>query len=158
MNLCGPCIRSLHEACRGEPYCECTHAVVTPIEVVNAEDADSDEAGEIPAQSTTRVRRTKPDAALTDQQSTGRKRAAKKYPLDRNAPCEWLGKKSMGGGTRPIDGCPVADNCTQQARHHGPDKNTLNNEEGNVHRIGHICHNRWHAANDPDYVPGMTGD
>jgi hypothetical protein len=37
----------------------------------------------------------------------------------------------------------------QQARHHGPDYNTLNNDPTNVSRICHVCHNRWHAANDP---------
>jgi len=42
----------------------------------------------------------------------------------------------------------------QEARHHGPDKNTLNNEKGNVHRICHSCHNRWHTLNDEDYIWG----
>ena len=37
----------------------------------------------------TKIRRNKPDSALKDQQSTGRKRAAKLYPLDRLAKCEW---------------------------------------------------------------------
>lgn len=96
------------------------------------------------------ARRTKRDASLKDQQSTGRKRAARLYPLNREQPCEWRGKVRMGGGDRPILGCL---NGYQQARHHGPDKNTLNNEAGNVHRICHECHNRWHAANDPDYDP-----
>lgn len=93
----------------------------------------------------------KREAALKDQQSTGRKRAAVLYPLNRNGQCEWRGRTVMGGGTAPITGCTDG---TQQARHHGPDKNTLNNEQGNVHRICHGCHNRWHAANDPNYVPG----
>lgn len=44
----------------------------------------------------------------------------------------------------------------QQARHHGPDKNTLNNDTGNVHRICHQCHNRWHARNDEGYVWGAV--
>lgn len=93
------------------------------------------------------------DSKLKDQQSTGRKRAAKMYPLAEGAPCEWQGKKNCGGGENPIIGCI---NGTQQARHHGPDKNTLNNEKGNVHRICHLCHNRWHARNDEGYVWGST--
>lgn len=98
-----------------------------------------------------RKRRNKRDAALRDQQSTGRKRAARLYPLDRNAECEWAGRSSAGGGEHPIPGCGVRGSTVkgkQQARHHGPDKNTLNNEEGNVHRICHSCHNAWHALND----------
>jgi len=95
----------------------------------------------------------KDDSALKDQQSTGRKRAARWYPLDENALCEWAGKKNCGGGKHPITGC-VSN--FQQARHHGPDKNTLNNEKGNVHRICHTCHNRWHTLNDPDYVWGAV--
>lgn len=90
----------------------------------------------------------KRDAVLKDQQSTGRKRAARMYPLDRNAPCEWRGKTNCGGGKYPVLGC-IGGN--QQARHHGPDKSVSNNEPGNVHRICHNCHYRWHAANDPDY-------
>lgn len=95
----------------------------------------------------------KNDAVLKDQQSTGRKRAAQMYPLDKEAPCEWRGNKNCGGGKRPIVGC--ADGL-QQARHHGPDKNTLNNDAGNVHRICSKCHNRWHARNDSGYVWGAV--
>lgn len=91
----------------------------------------------------------KRDKTLKDQQSTGRKRAAVIYPLDREASCEWLGLKYAGGGNYPIIGC---NSGLQQSRHHGPDKNTLNNDQGNVHRICHKCHNRWHTKNDPTYV------
>lgn len=90
----------------------------------------------------------KDDSALLDQQSTGRKRAARMYPLDETTLCEWSMKKNCGGGSKPITGCL---NGLQQARHHGPDKNTLNNERGNVHRICHTCHNRWHTLNDEGY-------
>ena len=97
-------------------------------------------------------RRTYKDpSAYRDQQSTGRKQAAKDFPLNREALCEWATKKNCGGGKFPITGC-LAN--LQQARHHGPDKNTLNNEKGNVHRICHQCHNRWHTLNDEDYVWG----
>jgi hypothetical protein len=93
----------------------------------------------------------KDDSTLRDQQSTGRKRAARWYPLDENKLCEWAHKKNCGGGRFPITGCL---GNLQQARHHGPDKNTLNNEGGNVHRICHTCHNRWHILNDEGYVWG----
>lgn len=93
----------------------------------------------------------KDDSALRDQQSTGRKRAAKMYPMKEGEACEWKMQKSCGGGELPIIGCIDG---RQEARHHGPDKNTLNNEEGNVHRICHTCHNRWHTLNDEGYVWG----
>lgn len=84
---------------------------------------------------------------IKDRHSTGRKRAALIYPLFKNKPCEWRGKKNCGGG-RPIVGCISG---VQEARHHGPVKDTLRNEPGNVHRICTSCHNRWHAQNDPHY-------
>lgn len=90
----------------------------------------------------------KDDSNLRDQQSTGRKRAAAKFPLDETAPCEWSMKKNCGGGKFPITGCVTG---LQMARHHGPDKNTLNNDVGNVHRICATCHNRWHTLNDEGY-------
>ncbi len=97
----------------------------------------------------------KDDSALRDQQSTGRKRAAKLYPLDPEADCDWKMRKNCGGGRDPIVGCVIGK---QDARHHGPDKNTLNNEKGNVHRICHTCHNRWHTLNDEGYVWGDLYD
>lgn len=93
-------------------------------------------------------RSLKRDSALKDQQSTGRKRAAKMYPLDRNAPCEWRKLSNCGGGVSPIVGCISG---LQEARHHGPDKSVTNNEVGNVHRICHYCHYNWHAKNNEDY-------
>ncbi len=88
------------------------------------------------------------DAVLKDQQSTGRKRAFRLYPLNRESPCEWQASANCGGGLKPILGCILGK---QEARHHGPDKSVSNNEEGNVHRICHACHNRWHAANNAEY-------
>lgn len=84
---------------------------------------------------------------IGDPYSTGRKRAAVMYPLFKTNPCEWRGKKNCGGGT-PIIGCI---NGLQQDRHHGPVKNPLRNEPGNVHRICKKCHNRWHEINDAIY-------
>lgn len=75
------------------------------------------------------------------------------YPFIEGGDCEWQGMKNCGGGKRPIVGCIDGK---QEARHHGPDKNTLNNETGNVHRICHTCHNRWHARNDEGYIWGAV--
>lgn len=85
---------------------------------------------------------------LRDPKSTGRKRAARLYPLDRSAPCEWRGLRNCGGGLRPIIGCLDGN---QQHRHHGPVKETTRNELGNVHRICDDCHNHWHELNDLVY-------
>jgi hypothetical protein len=90
---------------------------------------------------------TKNPEDVTDPYSTGRKRAATQYPLFKTNPCEWRGKKNVGGG-EPIIGCISG---LQQDRHHGPVKNPLRNEPGNVHRICKHCHNRWHAVNDSIY-------
>jgi hypothetical protein len=85
-----------------------------------------------------------------DPISTGRKRAAEMYPIIPGMVCEWAGLARAGGGVQPIVGCvgrPASD------RHHGPDKNTMNNAETNLHRICDHCHNTWHALNDPAYGP-----
>lgn len=87
---------------------------------------------------------------LKDPLSTGRKEAAKLFPLNEDLPCEWQGLANCGGGKYPIIGCVDGK---QLNRHHGPDKTTTNNQIGNVHRICPNCHNRWHAANDKDYHP-----
>jgi len=84
---------------------------------------------------------------VRDRHSTGRKRAGHLYPIFRDKPCEWRGKKNVGGG-HPIIGCI---NGFQRHRHHGPVKDTLRNEPTNVHRICTNCHARWHAVNDPLY-------
>lgn len=86
--------------------------------------------------------------SVKDRHSTGRKRAAQLYPLIREDPCEWRGKKNVGGGVYPIIGCIDG---FQQHRHHGPNKDTLENGPGNVHRICTKCHNRWHARNNDGY-------
>lgn len=85
---------------------------------------------------------------LSDPHSTGRKRAAILYPLDKEAACEWQGKKNCGGGRVPVTGCTHGK---QVARHHGPVKNTTRNQTGNVHRICTRCHNHWHELNDLVY-------
>lgn len=125
------------ECMRGFLCGECN--IPAPVAEEEEEDLDS-----------TKTRRYKPDSSLKDQQSTGRKRAAKLYPLDRLAFCEWYDatmESPKGGGL----GITFSCNAKQQARHHGPDKNTLNNDPTNVHRICHVHHNNWHAINDLDY-------
>ena len=92
---------------------------------------------------------TKSLADYKDPVSTGRKKAAEVAPISVGLTCEWAGLKFAGGGSVPIVGCigrPASD------RHHGPDKNTMNNMLGvNLHRICDHCHNTWHALNDPHY-------
>lgn len=94
--------------------------------------------------------------SVTDLESTGRKRAKLLFPIMEDMPCEWQGLKLAGGGVVPITGClkgAAAD------IHHGPNKSTLGNYVGNVHRICKSCHNRWHSINDKfftgDRAPGM---
>ena len=148
-NICLSCKRNFHGTCRG--VCDCTHDLTATITVTVSQDTsddspETDESGVRP-----RSRRSKPDNALKDQQSTGRKRAARLYPLDRSGLCEWAFSQAAGGGVT-ILGCGIREGTfpgLQQSRHHGPDYNTLNNDPGNVHRICHSCHNSWHAANDP---------
>ena len=115
-------------------------------------------------------RQHKRTAALKDPHSTGRKRAAILFPLDYSALCEWSEawlKETYPEDPRhpkmiaaEISGCKIEGELIpfrickdnpQKARHHGPDKNTLNNEPGNVHRICHHCHNMWHAIMNPGY-------
>jgi len=93
---------------------------------------------------------------ITDITSTGRKRAAMMYPIFKDMKCEWSGLKFAGGGVEPIVGC--SGNIIQPTkgpdkgdRHHGPDKNVINNSPSNVHRICSTCHNRWHALNNKYY-------
>lgn len=91
---------------------------------------------------------TKDPESVKDRHSTGRKRAAQLYPIFKEQNCEWQGKKNCGGGLKPIVACL---NGKQRHRHHGPVKDTLRNEPGNVHRICTSCHVHWHAENDPIY-------
>lgn len=90
----------------------------------------------------------KSDEDITDTKSTGRKRAARDYPIERDQPCEWRGFKDCGGGLKPIIGCIDGK---QVQRHHGPIKDPRNNRTENVHRICVKCHRRWHVLNDPVY-------
>jgi hypothetical protein len=156
--ICVMCSQNFHLSCL-TPSCECnlaSHQIVTGPSVTSNEPDEADEKLDEEEDNGSRSRsnlrgskRTgKRTAILKDQQSTGRKFAARMYPLNRDASCEWRNQANCGGGSQPIRGCLTG---TQQARHHGPDKSVANNEEGNVHRICHYCHYRWHAANNSDY-------
>lgn len=131
---CPSCGRGFHDEC--ETYCvDCHPETISIITKISAT------GGGLGAP-------TKDPENVTDRHSTGRKRAAQLYPLFKDKPCEWQGKKNCGGGPSPIVGCLAGK---QLHRHHGPVKDTLRNEPGNVHRICHNCHARWHAVNDPIY-------
>lgn len=153
------CLTGRHLSCLSTS-CACnqkSHQTVSVTSPTLTEESESEVDDDIRESLQTKSRKTttgrtgprqlKRDAALKDQQSTGRKRAARWYPLDREAPCEWRGLSNCGGNIG-ILGCYSG---LQEARHHGPDKSTSNNEPGNVHRICHACHNRWHAKNNPGY-------
>lgn len=131
LSPCPECTAGDHVMCRQPDGLACCCPVVT------FDNVESEKRGA-----------TKSPEDITDVQSTGRKRAAVRYPITEGMVCEWEGLKSAGGGVVPIFGC-LGNLATD--RHHGPDKNTLNNEPGNVHRICSPCHNMWHARNDEFY-------
>lgn len=157
--LCWACRRNQHDGCielLTNMPCDCTHEPVrqpTPVSTIgDALNLDQEEPDTV-----TRTRRQKNDDAVTDQQSTGRKRAAKLYPLkDANGnklPCDYMHKKDALPNYMEvqIDGCGVRPGTMPgpaQARHHN-DYNTLNNERENVALLCHACHNLLHSRNDP---------
>lgn len=102
---------------------------------------------------------------ITDVLSTGRKRAAMVAVIFPGMLCDWAGLRYAGGGPHPIVGCrgnriadvkrnaDLPENADQRGeRHHGPNKNVLDNSPGvNLHRVCASCHSHWHALNDPFY-------
>ena len=141
--LTGSCVPTVQTS----EILEAPSPIVVQIGITNAQDGDSPARNSRGSRNSGRKSRSK--RHLADSQSSGRKEAAKLYPLDGTAPCEWQGLANCGGGDYPILGC--VEGGFQQARHHGPDKNVSSNFDGNVHRICHYCHYRWHAKNDPTY-------
>lgn len=103
---------------------------------------------------------TKDIGTLVDPESTGRKRMAKLYPIAVGQVCEWAGRANAGGEYMPVGIVGCVNNPATDL-HHGPDKNTLNNEKAsrgvgeneNIHVICSDCHNSTHAANDEFYPP-----
>lgn len=157
--ICWSCRRGQHNGCAAlitDTVCDCTHDNIVqapPVGTIgNALNLDTEEPD------TRKItRRLKNDDAVTDQQSTGRKRAAALYPLkDANGnslPCDYA---NLPAPTLPnymevqIDGCGIRKGTVAgkaQARHHH-DYNTLNNERSNVALLCHSCHNLLHAKND----------
>ena len=138
---CVACGRGFHSECSNKKGCKKCHKkeekAEQPLSLVEAY-----------------KKRGKTAKDLKDAHSTGRKRAAQLYPLDRDAPCEWQGKRNCGGGMYPIIGCLDGK---QRDRHHGPVKDTTRNQQGNVHRICTPCHNHWHELNDVDYDAQRNG-
>lgn len=162
METCSPCLNGKHEECVNEIVeeiiCGCAHIdSPTPTPVLGTIAAALEEQGlsEVGEEST---RRLKLDSAVTDPQSTGRKRAAALYPLKdekgNRVPCDLANKKAP---TLPnymevqIDGCgvrPATIATHARARHHN-DYNTLNNERENILLLCNSCHALLHAKNDP---------
>lgn len=145
MSMCPMCLAGIPSSCL-TGSCEQGTPTLTPIQSVRIETTDEDHNSRRGSISNRGSRKRK-----SGSQSSGRKEAARNFPLDASKPCEWQGKANCGGGNYPILGCPTGVESYQQARHHGPEKNVQNNEPGNVHRICHYCHYRWHAANDLNY-------
>lgn len=162
METINPC-----HSCRAGFHAECEKAWLEDIDCCCGGEVRFDTAGnvktdETPDETTTDSKEinsgyidtdayqgTKSLSDVSDPLSTGRKRAAQVAPIGAGMVCEWAGLARAGGGVHPIVGCigrPASD------RHHGPDKNTMNNAVGtNLHRICDHCHNTWHALNDPEY-------
>lgn len=135
---CVPCGRGFHGECR-KGCAKCHPEPVVEQTVSLAGRGNNEQDVKTP-------KRNKEN--LRDPESTGRKRAARLYPIESDAPCEWRGLRNCGGGRRPIVGCLSGN---QQHRHHGPVKDTTRNESGNVHRICDDCHLHWHELNDLVY-------
>lgn len=137
---CVPCAAEYHEECSAPVDGVCCCSVFASLVLVPLQTEE-------PSEELDRYGGFKGTADSIDPKSTGRKRAAKLYPITNGMSCEWQGL-AKAGGNNPIVGCV---NGVATHRHHGPNKDTLHNEEGNVHRICTKCHNRWHTRNDPDY-------
>lgn len=134
--ICIECVRGFHEECLEDPCC-CAS-------LQGSTQASLTEVLPKPV-----GRPPKPDDEISI--SAGRKRAAKAFnneEMGLDKLCEWLGYANCGGGFAPIIGCLRG---RRTDRHHGPDKTTSNNNEENLSLICSLCHNRWHAANDPKY-------
>lgn len=140
--ICVPCGRGWHQECSHKKGCSKCHDT----QQIGSKQNEPREL--ISYESEQPKSRKSRKENLRDPGSTGRKRAAVLYPLDRSAPCEWRSLRNCGGGLKPIVGCYDGN---QQHRHHGPVKDTTRNEQGNVHRICNDCHVHWHELNDLEY-------
>lgn len=154
--ICTSCVAQLHGLCdnpgelNGERCCCCWVGELNEGAFQGIAGTSSGSVGESNS-------RHKESSTLKDVLSTGRHRAAIAKPFADGAICEWAGLKHAGGGVKPIVGCngnQLFKERGKYARHHGPDKNVLNNEPANLHLICPTCHNRWHVLNDPYYGDG----
>lgn len=148
--LCPPCFAQLHDFCvqPKEASCCCwSDDKIATMPGHSLVESFTEFINDTPKQ--------KDGTELNDIISTGRKRAAILKPIPAGGTiCEWAGLKFAGGGAKPITGCAstvVFQERGKYARHHGPDKSTLNNAKDNLHLICPTCHNRWHSLNDPLY-------
>lgn len=91
----------------------------------------------------------KDDATLKQPARVGRQRANRAKPIKPGDVCEWSELKYAGGGPVPITGCFRGVAATV---HHGPDKDWLNNDLSNLHKICTQCHSMYHIKNDMFYV------
>lgn len=163
---CPECARGFHAECEhGDecPSCEiCNPTLIEEPEII--------------VESTGKESHYEKFKEFKDPSSTGRHRAALLYPYicdncehtksehkeDSTCgkeicfclgymwkPCEWRNFKNCGGGRNPIVGC---GDGVQHDRHHGPIKDPLRNELGNVSLLCEKCHQRWHILNDEYYV------
>lgn len=154
-SACWPCIVNFHEECYA-PRIADEDVPDTDWVVCCCSGTDHDDSATIWAKEIGRGVAEPSD--ITEVRSTGRKRAAMLYPIYENMECEWAWLKHAGGGVKPIIGCsgntidPVKSGNRAGHRHHGPDKNTINNGPLNVHRICASCHNRYHALNNKYYI------
>ena len=156
--MCPPCLVGLHEECYEiiiiedslltDCCCQVESNVLTTMETA-----------------TRLIGGQKATEDVTDIISTGRKRAAQLKPIIEGMICEWATLLYAGGGVVPIVGCLGTVLTKEKGKgvntgniHHGPDKSTLNNSDPNLHRICGVCHNRWHALNNPFYAVDRPSD
>lgn len=156
---CMPCAVGYHAEC-WRPNYESATTWVTGINLIecccslDVVSADPSLVEETAAELKEHGGQLKSADKVKDLESTGRKRAAILYPIPKEGEpgypmvCEWRNLAYAGGGVLPIIGCTEG---MAKHIHHGPNKNTLENSVGNVHRVCPECHNRWHTLNDPYY-------
>lgn len=164
--VCLPCKSGFHNECDlswtlvleddDECCCQGAFSVQLYLELDAAVEKILAEGGELTAGGS----KVKDPDEIKDWESTGRKRAKEIAVVFEGDVCAWAFLKFAGGGVTPIVGCNgnriyanPEDKSLRGDRHHGPDKNVLNNSLGvNLHLICTFCHNRWHALNDPFYA------
>src|SRR6266568_5157517 len=108
LDICLSCRQDMHNEC--DPgICSCTHRAMVKdrgserTEMDTSLESNRVDGSEQSWRVSVRDSRSKSsNRRLKDQQSTGRKRAAKLYPLRREANCEWQYLRFAGGGAHPI--------------------------------------------------------